>query len=128
MEQIDEQQLTTMLMRGATGMYLHEAAVRLLLRHGYWLRRRDFRNYIDVDSLGRAAIDFGAAMAALDRGELVGDDESQKVLRIAASMSGVYPVHLREVVEGIDRDGIKHIAEAIMYADGFLNSTADVQP
>lgn len=126
---LDREELFRLLINGASGMYLHEAAVVLLDKHGYWLGREDFLTYVDVDrSNDWAAIDYRRLMPALDGGNLPAGEEEAKILRIAASLSGIYPVLLREVVEGIDLANIKLVAEAIMYADGFLSSTAQPAP
>ncbi|GIH08486.1 hypothetical protein Rhe02_65530 [Rhizocola hellebori] len=127
------EKLADLLMRGASGIFLYEAAVLLLRRHGLWLEHPGFRRFIVVEPDGqKASVDLKAAMPALDSGSLTADtgdwltdDEAAKILRIVASLSGTYPVLLREVVEGIDRENIKYVAEAIMYADGFLSSQAD---
>ncbi len=128
---INREELRRLLMRGASEVYLYEAAIMLLCRYcdGYWLSRVDFLRFVDLDMANDwATIDFDRAMSSLDSGELPADDEQAKILRIVASLGGVYPILLREVVEGIDRENIALVAEAIMYADGFLSSTADPKP
>lgn len=122
--------LSELLMKGASEIFIQEAATRLLIRHAYWVQNEAFQQYIVVYNGGEdAGIDFKRATAALDAGDLVGEDEEpEKILRIAASLSIMYPINLREEVEGIDAANIKHVAEAIMYADGYLHATADPYP
>jgi hypothetical protein len=118
-----------MLMKGASEIFLHESAVRLLIRHAFWIQNEEFQQYIAIYNGGEeAGIDFKSATAAIDAGELVGDEEAVKILRIAASLSIMYPINLREQVEGIDAVNIRHVAEAIMYADGYLHAIADPDP
>lgn len=120
------EELLRLLALGVEGIYLLEASLRLIVNHDYWLRRSDFAQFIVLgDPPGAASIDFVAATSALDHGQLQADSEQASILRIAASLATAYPVILREVVEGIEAPNIKHVAEAIMYADGFLESTAE---
>lgn len=127
---LDKRDLDRLLMEGAGGIYLNEASARLLIRHDFWLGQRDFLEYVVVygDPPEAAGIDWPAALKALERGELRCDSEQRSILKIAGSISTFYLVSLREVVENIDRENIRHIAEAIMYADGFLGSTANPIP
>ncbi|MBG6134655.1 hypothetical protein [Longispora fulva] len=119
--------LVELLMKGAGGIYLQEAATRLLARHGYWLRDREFLRFVVTyeDPPVAAGIRWKAAVDALDRGELEAGIEERSILRIAASLCTFYNISLRDVVEGIDAVNIKHVAESIMYADGYLNSIAE---
>jgi hypothetical protein len=119
------ERLKEMLMRGASGMYIHEAAIGLLIKHGFWLTNPTFLEHIVVELDGTVAgIDYKNLMSVVDKTGGGADEESISILRIAASLSGMYPVHLRDVVEGISRENIRYVAESIMYADGFLTSTA----
>ena len=115
-------------MEGASGVFLFEAGVLLIHRHGYWLRNPDFRRFIRWDDPpGAASIDYQAALAALEIGELRTDDEEAwKVLHLAASLSSTHSIYLREMVEGLEQDTVRYVAEAIMYADGFLESKAEL--
>ena len=123
---LENDRLIELLMEGASGVYLHEAAVRLIARYGYWLHDESFRSFLvpygePPEAIG---IRWEDAVAALDRGEIVADDEETKVLRIAASIATFYRISLRDCVEGLDASTVKHVTEAIMYADGYLSSTA----
>jgi hypothetical protein len=128
--ELEDDRLVELLMEGASGVYLHEAPVRLVALYGYWLHDESFRSFLvpygePPEAIG---IRWEDAVAALDRGEIIADDEETKVLRIAASICTPYRVILRECVEGLDADTVKHVAEAIMYADGYLSSTAHPAP
>ena len=121
--------LVDLLMKGTSGLYIWEAAVRLLARHGYWLRDPGFLRFVELnDEHLYASIDMTEAVAALDRGELHGDEEATNILRIAASLTIFYQVSFRDVCERISMENIKHVAEAIMYADSFLGSVATPAP
>ncbi|MCO6008499.1 hypothetical protein NE236_26330 [Actinoallomurus purpureus] len=128
--QSEAEYLASLLMRGAGGNYVYEASVQLLVRHGYWLSNRDLLKFVVTyeDPPAAAGIEWGAAVAALDSGDLEADQEQAVILRIAASISGACKIALFDVVQGIDRQNIKYIAEALMYADGFLGSIADPIP
>ena len=127
---IEHDRLGQLLHEGASGLYINEAAVRLLHRHGYWLRRPEFFQFVDGygDPVTALGIRWADAVAALDRGELAADQEPANILRVAASLCTFYEVSFRDVCERISREGIKHVAEAVMYADGFLDSVADPRP
>jgi hypothetical protein len=120
-------QLAELLFTGCGGMFLAEASMRLLIRHGYWLTQESFLAHVDVygDPPQFAGVNFTPLMAALDNRELPGDHEQQSILQIAASLLGKRAVVLRHVCQNIDPEHIKHVAEAIMYTDGFLESVAE---
>jgi len=112
-------------MASAGEVFLVEAAIRLIARHGYWLHNAGFLKFVGFSTPDAAAIRFKQAAEALDAGELtVRDDEDANVLRLAASLVTSYRLILREAVENNSRETIKLIAEAIMYADGFTTSEA----
>jgi hypothetical protein len=127
---LDRDHLAMLLHEGANGVFLQEAAVRLIVRHEYWLKHEDFLEFVVVygDPPETAGIDWIAALRALDGGELRAEHEEASLLRIAGSIGSFYPICLRDMIEGIDLENIKHIAEAIMYADGFLGSVAQPKP
>jgi len=124
--QFDAGRLEELLMRGASGVYVHEASARLLLRHDYWLHRPEFSPFVvpygePVDAIG---IRWAEAVEALDAGRLKGTPEAESVLRIGASICTFYKVSLREEIEGLTQDSVEMVAEATMYAASFLSSTA----
>lgn len=128
--QFDGEEIAALLMKGASAVYLHEAAITLLARHGYWLSRKEFLRFVEVydDPPAAAGIHWDAVVAALDGGDLSAGEEETAVLKIAASIAGHYGVFLYDVVQGLSRETVKYVAEAIMYADGFLESVADPRP
>ena len=70
-----DQQLQAALRAGAEGLYALESGTGLLLAHGTWPAREDFRCFIHVAGSNTSAdtelasIDWEAAIAALDAGE-----------------------------------------------------------
>jgi hypothetical protein len=124
---LETSQLAELMMVGTGAMFVAAASVRLLVRHGYWLTQESFLKHVDVygDPPRSAGVNFKPLMAELDNGQLPGDHEQQSILQFAASLLGWYPIVLRHVSQGIDAEHIKHVAEAIMYADGFLESVAE---
>ena len=61
--------LPAALRAAAEGLYALEAATGLIIAHGTWLDRDDFARFIHHGT-GTAAIDWEAAIGALDAGEL----------------------------------------------------------
>ena len=108
----------------AKGLFTAEAAVELLIGHGSWLYREDFLE-IAVES-GRgitsgavmAAVDFEAAVRALEAGVLPCSGGEGRVLRIAASIAAGVPVDLREAVTGLDENNAVLAAAAVLHAAG----------
>jgi hypothetical protein len=128
--ELDRDALVSLLMRGASAVYLHEASVLLLAHHEHWLRRPDFRRFVELygDPPEAAGVQWDAVVTALESGRLPAGEEETAVLKIAASLAGHHAVSLYDVVQGLSRDTVKHVAEALMYADGFLESVADPRP
>ena len=79
----------------ASGFRPAEAAVDLLIRSASWLHRDDFRDgYVHAGTSGTtlmAAIDWPAAIAALDRGGLPASGGERRVPRLAASLADGIP-------------------------------------
>ncbi len=123
-----------MLRAGARGLHVEEAAVELVLRHGYWIGREDFTGRFvhepaDQELAGdqpAAAIDWQGAVAGLERGELPCSGSERSVLKIAASLGGGVPVSLRVVLGGFDHGNVTLVAEAVLDANGTLGGTAGV--
>jgi len=106
----------------ARGIYPDEAAVELLISHDTFLRRADFTSrFISTsasgDGTGLAAIDWAAAITALDV-SLPCSGGEQRMLRLAASLGGGVPVNLRDALTGIDDHGIQLLAQAVLHAAG----------
>lgn len=114
-----------LLLNGADGVFLVEAAARLIARHDYWMHVPQFLNFVEFHPPEAAGIWYVRAVSALENNQLpTRNQEDANVLRIAASLVTAHRVILREVVENNSADTIRLIAEALMYADGFTTSTA----
>jgi hypothetical protein len=97
-ETISPDQLATMLRAWAAGLYTSEAAVELLIAHGQWLARRDFRQaLVDAvdDGWGRggdvvpmASIDWDGVPDFLAQPEVGASSSEVTILKFAASMVG----------------------------------------
>jgi hypothetical protein len=116
-------QLADALHEGAAGYYPAEAAVALLVEHGSWLHRDDFRTFIDYSddeprSIGRAPmawVQWGDAVAA----GLPASSSEQAILQIAASLAGrSIPVALSHVLGGLDGLTIAAVVTAVIHANG----------
>jgi hypothetical protein len=127
---LEYQQLVDLLILGASGLYPIEASIRLLDRHGYWLRHEGLLRNVKLfgPPFSSAGIEWNDVLDLLDRGALDGDLEALNVLRSAASIATFYRVSLREALESVRPENIRHVVEAVMYAHGFLSSTANPLP
>jgi hypothetical protein len=128
---MDTDELIALLRLGTSELYYIRASVELIARHRYWLERPDFRQFVEIfpsDDTGTSAgIWLEKAADALDRGELPADMEQANVLRMAASLATFYHVSLRDVSERLSPETMKIAAEAIMWAGGYTESTAEVR-
>ena len=121
-----EEGLIAMLRAGARGLFVEEAAVELVLRHGCWIGREDFtgrfvHEQADPEPAGdqpAAAVDWQGAAEGLERGELPCSGSELSVLKIAASLGGGCPVSLRLLLGGFDHVNIALVAEAVLHANG----------
>jgi len=119
-----DQQLQAALRAGADGFYALESGTGLLLAHGTWPAREDFRRFIHVaDSIADpgtelASIDWEAAITALDAGEFPSSSGEKRILRLAASLAGDVPVQLGDAVIGIDDRNVDLLVSAIRHASG----------
>ena len=117
-----EPPLAGQLRAWARGIYPDEAAAELLISHDTFLRRADFTSrFISTsatgDGTGLAAIDWAAAITALDA-SLPCSGGEQRMLRLAASLGDGIPVNLRDALTGIDGHGLRLVAQAILHAAG----------
>ena len=71
-----------------------------------------------------AAVDFEAAVRALEAGVLPCSSGEGHVLRIAASIAGGVPVDLREAVSALDHANTMLVARAVLHAAGLGRSLA----
>jgi hypothetical protein len=101
-----------------------EAAVELLIGHGSWLGREDFRGVaveVDRDVVGGAVlavVDWEAAVAALDAGRLPCSSSQAQVLRLAVSLAEGLAVDLRAALSGLDERNAALVAAAVLHAAG----------
>jgi hypothetical protein len=117
--------LTAALRACAAGLYPLEAGVALLAGNGTFLRRGDFTNRfiehgtsISDGATPMAAIDWEAAITALQSGELPCSGGERRILQLSASLAGGIPVDLRDAVTGLDHDNTALLITAIRHATG----------
>lgn len=109
--------LPAALRAGAEGLYALEAATGLIIAHGAWLTRDDFTCFIQHGT-DAAAIDWEAAVAALQAGGLPSSAGERRMLQLAASLAGQAPVILGEAVTGIDNRNVGLLVKAVLHASG----------
>jgi hypothetical protein len=109
----------------ARGLYTVEASVELLINHRVFLHCRDFRDRfvhhtasITDGAADLAAIDWHAAVAALEAGDLPRSSGEHRMLRIAASLAAGIPTDLRDCLTGLDRDNVQAVIGAVLHASG----------
>ena len=117
-------QLACLLEDTAAGITADTAATGLIIGHDHFLHQPGFRRIIAAGSSicsGEpvAMIRWRAAVHALDTGLLPCSASEEAVLRIAASIGDpAIPVHLRQVLGGLDRRNITLVTAAITAANG----------
>lgn len=109
--------LRAALRAGAEGLYALEAATGLIIAQASWLGRQDFARFIHRGD-GTAAIDWEAAITALDAGELPSSGGEKRMLHLAASLADQAPVSLGDAVTGIDSHNVQILLTAIRHASG----------
>jgi hypothetical protein len=109
--------LPAALRAAAEGLYTLEAAAGLIIAHDTWLGRDDFARFIH-NGTGTAAIDWGAAIGALDIGELPSSAGEKRMLRLAASLADQAPVNLGDAITGIDECNLSILIRAVLHAAG----------
>ncbi len=109
--------LPAALRAGADGLYALEAATGLIIAHGTWLARDDFKCFIHHGT-GTAAIDWETAIGALDAGRLPSSGGERRMLRLAASLAGQAPVSLGDAITGIDDRNAGLLVRAVRHASG----------
>jgi hypothetical protein len=126
--------LAAALRAGASGLYCAEAGAELLIGQESWLSRHDFTGpFLTVTprQAGKAtvaAVDWSAAVAALDGGTLPCSGGERRMLRLAASIAGGIPADLGETLTGLDRANIAAAARAVLHAGGHRGSTVTLPP
>lgn len=117
--------LTAALHACAAGLYTLEAGTALLTSNGAFLHRRDFTSrFIETGTsitdgtTPMAAIDWEAAITALDAGELPCSGGERHILQLSASLAVGAPVSLRDTVTGLDDRNTALFITAIQHAVG----------
>lgn len=107
----------------ASGILTAEAGVSLLIDCGGWLHRDDFTSQFITTANGgtilRAAIDWQAAVTALDHGQLPCSSGERHVLKLATSIAAGTPVSLSGALTGIDHRNAGLLTAAILKANGY---------
>jgi hypothetical protein len=106
----------------AAGIYAHEAGIGLLIANRTFLSRSDFTDRFITsgtsDGTTMAAVDWAAAITALDTGQLPCSGGEQRTLHLAASLAGGIPVSLGDAVTGLDDRNVERLVTAIRHASG----------
>ena len=104
----------------AAGLCPVEAGVALLISNGTFLHRDDFTSrFISHGTSGTtpmAAIDWAAATAALQAGELPCSGGERRILQLSASLADGIPADLRDTVTGLDGANTARLLSAIRHA------------
>lgn len=109
----------------ATGLYPLEAATELFISNGTFLHRHDFTSRfieqgtsISDGTTPMAAIDWNAAITALQAGELSCSGGERRILLLSASLAAGIPVDLLDTATGLDDANIARLLTAIRHASG----------
>jgi hypothetical protein len=109
----------------AKGILTAEASAALIIDCGGWLHREDFtRAFVETGTsisdgtTLMAVIDWPAAIAALDAGELPCGSGEHHMLRLAASIADGIPVSLSDALTSIDHRNANLLATAVLHANG----------
>ena len=106
----------------AVGLYPIEAGTELRIVNATFLRRADFTTrFICHDTTGgtpMAAIDWEAAITALDTGGLPCSGGERRILQLSASLAAGTPVSLPDAVTGLDDANTALFVTAIGHASG----------
>ena len=108
-----------------------EAGVALLISNGTFLHRDDFTSRFVQHGMtcrtATAAIDWDAAITALQAGELPCSGGERRILQLAAGLAAGIPVDLRDTVTGLDNDNADRLLTAIGHATGKRPGPADTR-
>jgi hypothetical protein len=120
--------LPAALRAAASGIHPLEAGASLLIECGCWLHREDFTGQFVTTATSisdgttlLAAIDWEAAITALDAGKLPCSGGERRVLRLAASIASGIPVNLYDNLPGLDQRNARLLINAIRHATGQAN-------
>jgi hypothetical protein len=123
---LGDEELASALRVAVAGSDSAVASVELLIGHGGWLRRDDFRQFASVDlafSDGRlmAVVDWKAALAA----DLPASSGESQLLAIAAELAGTDSGRpLADLLCGLDDRNLLRVLRAITRAHGPASSWA----
>lgn len=116
----------------AAGFYPLEAGVALLISHGTFLHRDDFATRfiehgtsITDGTTPMAAIDWDAAITALQTGELPCSGGERRILELSGSLAAGIPIDLRDAITGLDTENTARLVIAIRHASGNRPGKAD---
>jgi hypothetical protein len=122
---VNTDDLTDALRACAAGLYPLEAGVGLLISNGTFLHRDGFTSRfietgtsISDGTTPMAAIDWEAAITALQAGELPCSGGERRILLLSASLADGIPVDLRDTVTGLDDRNTALLLTAIRHATG----------
>jgi hypothetical protein len=119
---VTDDDLAAALRACATGLCPVEAGVALLISNETFLHRDDFTSRFiqhgTSSGTPMAAIDWDAAITALQAGELPCSGGERRILLLAASLAADTPVGLGDTVTGIDDANISRLLTAIRHAAG----------
>jgi hypothetical protein len=122
---VNTDDLVAALRACAAGLYPLEAGTELLISNGTFLHRDDFTSlFIETGTsisdgiTPMAAIDWEAAITALQAGELPCSGGERRILQLSASLAAGTPVSLRDTVTGLDQDNTARLISAIRHAAG----------
>ena len=107
----------------AAGIPTAEVGTGLLIASGAFLHRGDFTGRFihhgtcaSDGTTAMAAINWDAAITALNAGELPCSGGERRILRLAASLADGIPVSLGDTVTGLDQCNSHHLIMAIRHA------------
>ena len=124
--------LATALRACAAGLLPLEAGTELLIRNGTFLHRDDFATRfiehgtsITDGTTPMAAIDWDAAITALQTGELPCSGGERRILELSGSLAAGIPIDLRDAITGLDTENTARLVIAIRHASGNRPGKAD---
>jgi hypothetical protein len=119
---VNTDHLAAALRNCAAGLYPLEAGTELLIDNRTFLHRDDFTSRFITcgtsDGTPMAAIDWDAAITALNAGELPCSGGERRILQLSASLADGIPVSLRDTVTGLDDRNTALLVTAIWHATG----------
>jgi hypothetical protein len=105
------------------GLPAGQAGTELLIGHGGFLHRPDFRRFVDTfacvsDGTPMAQIDWQSVHTAWRDGQLPVSGGEWRILKIAASLAAGTGVSLRDTLPGLDDRNLELVITAIGHAAG----------